>query len=226
MVRSSWREDGPTGLDRLMAHVPHLFLGRPWSEDRLEVSDEQRHHLDTVLRRGSRHVSYTDGEGTIGSGQYSAGQVNRGHENQVPRPTDLIVVTAPPDNRDRARFLVEKLAELGIVELRFLETRHGQGRPPRVDRLRSWAVSGLEQSRGAWLTRTSEGLVTFSGLEGPFVVCDPGGSREVPSARTVVIGPEGGWADGEVPDGATRYDLGDTVLRLETAALVAAARMS
>lgn len=210
----------------MMAHIPHLFLGGTWVEERLGVSDEQRHHLETVLRRGSRHVTYTDGEGTIGSGQYSAGQVIRGKENQVPRPTDLVVVTAPPDNRDRARFLVEKLAELGIAELRFLETRHGQGRPPRVDRLRSWAVSGLEQSRGAWRMRTSEGLVTFSGLEAPFVVCDPGGSREVPSARTVVIGPEGGWADGEVPEGAKRYDLGDTVLRLETAALVAAARMA
>jgi len=209
-----------------MAHIPHLFLGGPWSGGRLGVTDEQRHHLEKVLRRGEGHVSYTDGEGTIGSGQYSAGQVSRGQEKRVPRPTDLVVVTAPPDNRDRARFLVEKMAELGVVELRFLETKHGQGRPPRVDRLRSWAVAGLEQSRGAWLTRTSEGLVTFSALEAPFVVCDPGGSREVPSARTVVIGPEGGWADGEVPEGATRYDLGDTVLRLETAALVAAARMA
>jgi len=209
-----------------MVHIPHLFLGGPWSEDRVGVSDEQRHHLETVLRRGSGRVTYTDGQGTIGSGQYSAGQVTRGKESQAPRPTDLVVVTAPPDNRDRARFLVEKLAELGVAELRFLETRHGQGRPPRVDRLRSWAVSGLEQSRGAWLMRTAEGLVTFSGLKAPFVVCVPGGSREVPSARTVVIGPEGGWADGEVPEGATRYDLGDTVLRLETAALVAAARMS
>jgi 16S rRNA U1498 N3-methylase RsmE len=41
----------------------------------------------------------------------------------------------------------------------------------------------------------------------------------------VVIGPEGGWAEGEVPDDAQRWDLGDTVLRLETAALVAAARL-
>ena len=209
-----------------MAHIPHLFLGRPWSEGGLGVSDEQRHHLETVLRRGSRSLTYTDGEGTIGSGQYSAGQVTRGQEHRVPRPTDLVVVTAPPDNRDRARFLVEKLAELGVVELRFLETKYGQGRPPRVDRLRAWAVSGLEQSRGAWLTRISEGLVTFSDLEDPFVVCDRGGSREVPSARTVVIGPEGGWANGEVPEGVARYDLGDTVLRVETAALVAAARMT
>jgi 16S rRNA U1498 N3-methylase RsmE len=41
----------------------------------------------------------------------------------------------------------------------------------------------------------------------------------------VVIGPEGGWASGEVPDDVALWGLGDTVLRVETAALVAAARL-
>lgn len=211
----------------MMAHIPHLFLTGPWAEDRLEISDGQRHHLDNVLRLDpGDQVSYTDGEGSIGSGSYLAGVVTRGKESLVPRPTDLMVVIAPPDNRDRARFLVEKLAELGVAKLCFLHTRHGQGRPPKVERLRFWAVAGLEQSRGAWLMKTTEGLVTFSDLQPPFAVCDRGGTREKPSARTVVIGPEGGWAPGEVPEQAIRFDLGDTVLRLETAALVAAARLA
>jgi 16S rRNA U1498 N3-methylase RsmE len=41
----------------------------------------------------------------------------------------------------------------------------------------------------------------------------------------VVIGPEGGWAANELPDDAELFDLGDTMLRVETAAIVAAARM-
>ena len=209
-----------------MSRHPHLLLPRPWEGDRLQVSEEQRRHLEKVLRRGEeRPISYTDGEGSIGSGEYLSGEVTRGEEGRVPRPSDLIVVTAPPDSRERARFLVEKLAELGVAELRFLATRHGQGRPPKVERLRSWAVSGLEQSRGAWLMETSEGLVTFASLEGPYAVCEKGGSSVAPSARTVVVGPEGGWAPGEIPKEAICYDLGETVLRLETAALVAAARM-
>jgi 16S rRNA U1498 N3-methylase RsmE len=67
--------------------------------------------------------------------------------------------------------------------------------------------------------------ITMAMVSRPFVVCDPSGSRERPSARTVVIGPEGGWAPDEIPDDAVVWDLGDTVLRLETAALVAAARL-
>jgi RsmE family RNA methyltransferase len=210
----------------MAAHIPHLHLPGPWEGDRPRVSEGQRSHLEKVLRLGGREpITYTDGEGLFGSGEYISAAVIRGEETRIPRPTDLVVIVAPPDSRDRARFMVEKLAELGVAELRFLATAHGQGRPPKMERLRSWAVSGLEQSRGAWLMRTPRGLVNLSDLEPPYAVCDIGGSRVMPSARTVVIGPEGGWSAGEIPEEAVRYDLGATVLRVETAALVAAARM-
>jgi 16S rRNA (uracil1498-N3)-methyltransferase len=209
-----------------MAHVPHLLLSGPWASGELQVSSDQRSHLENVLRaKDGDPVSYTDGRGILGEGRYRAGSVTRGKETRHERPTDLVLVAAPPDDRQRVRFMVEKLSELGVAELRFLATRYGQGRPQNEAKLRGWAVSGLEQSRGAWLMATSTGLVTFADITGPFVVCDAGGSRENPHARTVVIGPEGGWAPDEVPIGAVRYDLGDTVLRVETAAIVAAARM-
>lgn len=38
----------------------------------------------------------------------------------------------------------------------------------------------------------------------------------------ILIGPEGGWADGELPAGLVRVGLGPTVLRTETAAVAAA----
>jgi 16S rRNA (uracil1498-N3)-methyltransferase len=206
--------------------VPHLLVPGPWTEDQVEVSEEQRRHLERVLRVGDGEpVSYTDGEGLSGDGQLLDGRVVRGQEILVPAPSDLTVIAAPPDNRDRARFLVEKLAEIGVAELLFLDTRHGHGRPPNATKLRSWSVSGLEQSRGAWLMGTSDTLVVLAEIDRPFVVCDRGGGREAPLARTVVIGPEGGWASGEIPEDAIRWDLGDTVLRVETAALVAAARL-
>ena len=209
-----------------MGHVPHLLLPGPWVGEILEVSEEQRRHLEKVLRIGEGEpVSYTDGQGSIGHGRFLSGQVVREEERGVPAPSDLTVVVAPPDNKDRTRFLVEKLSEMGVAELLFLATRHGQGHLPNAAKVRSWSVSGLEQSRGAWLMRTSDRLVGFSDLDRPFVVCDRGGLRETVLARTVVIGPEGGWALGEIPENAIRWDLGDNVLRVETAALVAAARL-
>jgi len=209
-----------------MGHVPHLLLPGPWTGENLELSEEQRRHLGKVLRiEEGEAVTYTDGKGSIGNGRFLTGQVLREEETLAPAPSDLTVVAAPPDNKDRARFLVEKLAEMGLAELLFLDTRHGHGRPPNAEKLRSWSVSGLEQSRGAWLMKTSDRLVAFADLDQPFVVCDRGGRRQTPLARTVVIGPEGGWASGEVPEEAILWGLGDTVLRVETAALVAAARL-
>jgi 16S rRNA (uracil1498-N3)-methyltransferase len=209
-----------------MGHVPHLLLPGPWTGEIVELSEEQRHHLEKVLRiEEGEAVSYTDGEGSLGNGRILSGQVLRAEEGRVPAPSDLTVVVAPPDNKDRARFLVEKLAEMGAAELLFLDSRHGHGRPPSAEKARSWSVSGLEQSRGAWLMRTSDRLVEFADINPPFVVCDRGGPRDAPFARTVVIGPEGGWAPGEIPKDATLWGLGETVLRVETAALVAAARL-
>lgn len=209
-----------------MGHVPHLLVPGPWTGEHLELSAEQKHHLEKVLRvRDGEPATYTDGAGSWGQGRYASSRLVRDDENRVPAPSNLIVVVAPPDNRDRARFMVEKLSEMGVAELLFLDTRHRQGRPPNGAKLHSWAVSGLEQSRGAWLMKTSDRLTTFADLSPPFVVCDLGGRRETPLARTVVIGPEGGWDPEEVPEDAMRWDLGDTVLRVETAALVAAARI-
>lgn len=72
---------------------------------------------------------------------------------------------------------------------------------------------------------TTPDLLAWSDLEEPIVVCHPGGRQEIPQAHTVVIGPEGGFADDEIPEGTTRWDLGPTILRLETAAVVAASRL-
>ncbi len=209
-----------------MRHVPHLLVEGAWDSDRLRLPDGQRAHLGRVLRveDGSR-VTYTDGRGLMGNGSFRGGEVVRGDEVAVSRPTELVVAAAAPESRDRLRFMVEKLSELGVAELHFLRTAHGEGRPPRPDRARSWAMAGLEQSRGAWLMEIGAGVKTLSDFGGDVVVCEQGGEEDPIHARTVVIGPEGGWASGEVPETLPTWDLGPTVLRVETAAIVAAARL-
>lgn len=210
----------------MMAHIPHLYIGGSWDGASLYLSPEQTHHLDKVLRigGGSRTVTYTDGRGRVGRGEYRAGEVARGEESTVGRPSALSMAVAPPASRDRCRFLVEKVAELGVARLRWLRTRHGEGKPPSLERVRSWAVGALEQSRGAWLTETEAEMVGLGDLERPLAVAAPGGDTEPIEFRTIAIGPEGGWDPAELPSDAGLVDLGLTILRVETAAIVAAAR--
>lgn len=204
-------------------HVPHVLLRDGWEAPVLPVTEEQVHHLYRVLRlTDGEEVSYTDGAGRVGSGSLVPGGVARGEEWTVPCPIDLTVAVAPPKSKDRARFLVEKLAELGVARLMWVRTRFTEGRPPSAAKAEAWAVAALEQSRGGWLMEIVEGDIADLGAEG-LVVADPDGDEPPRAAKTLLVGPEGGLHLAEVPPGANAVSLGATVLRVETAAIVGAA---
>lgn len=210
-----------------MKHVPHVVIGAPWDGPNIDLTVIQWRHLTKVLRmsRGDP-VTYTDGLGTIGEGVLGNQSVERGEEQTVERPTRLTVVVAPPSSKDRQRFLVEKLSELGVERLIWLKTSNGKNRVSNSAKVFSWVLAATEQSRGAWLMETSADFVTLDDLEFGYVVCQPGGGDMPGSADTVVIGPEGGFSEEELPENTIRWDLGPTILRVETAAVVAAARIA
>ncbi|MDJ0953579.1 MAG: RsmE family RNA methyltransferase [Acidimicrobiia bacterium] len=208
-------------------HQPHLLVPLPTGDDPVPVDQETRHHLEKALRFDTGLVTYTDGEGLVGEGVYEHGMVIRGDETLVPRPDLITVAVAPPHSNSRVRFVVEKLAELGVSQLVWLQAKHGQGRPPRSDKSRAWVRSALEQSRGAWLMEV-HGLVPVPGLGefGTPIFADPSGATvdELPAIDKPVlcIGPEGGFGRDEVPETAARLRLGATILRVETAAIAGA----
>lgn len=212
-----------------MAHVPHIYVPPPWASAELEVPPETVHHLRRVLRRrDGEPVSYTDGAGTRGEGTLSGGRVVRGTEDREPAPTRrLTLAVAPPRTADRARFLVEKSAELGVTRLAWLETAYGEGRPPPQSKAARWVVGALEQSRSVWRTELG-GLVTFDDLGPDCVLADAGGSpwpaiaSRIGSDVTIAVGPEGGFHPDELARCPRHLSLSDRVLRVETAALAAA----
>ena len=206
-----------------MKHIPHLVVGAPWSGSKLGLTVVQWRHVTKVLRmKSGQPVSYTDGLGTMGIGILGPQSIERGEEETVERPSNLAVAVAPPANKDRQRFLVEKLAELGVARLIWLETAHGKERVANPAKVFGWVHAAVEQSRGAYLMETSDELVRLGELEGNVVICHPGGSDDHGDVDVVAIGPEGGFSKEELPEGAQLWDLGPTILRVETAALVAA----
>ncbi len=113
----------------------------------------------------------------------------------------------------------------------WLSTLHGQGRAPAHEKARASAVAALQQSRGHRLLQI-EGPVSMdhdwhrnytvfvADRDGTVVQPD---TDEATEGVVVVIGPESGFSPGEVPDGASLIRLGANVLRVETAAIAAAA---
>lgn len=207
-----------------MRHEPHLFLPGPWTTESIQLGDGHRHHLGKVLRVGDgQSVSYTDGEGRVGRGTIIGRTVLRGDETDVPPGVPALTVAAVPlHDRQRNRFMVEKLAELGTRRLLWWRSEYGQARPP--SKAQMWADQALEQSRGAWRL-----VVSTAGVEqlpAPVVVAHPqGGPWPDEAPATVLIGPEGGWSEADLSPEWTRVSLGTRLLRSETAAVVAAARV-
>jgi 16S rRNA (uracil1498-N3)-methyltransferase len=207
-----------------MHHVPHLLLPQPWQGSAVTVPQASLHHLRGVLRlRDGATLSYTDGEGHVGKGTLEAGVVMRGVETHVPASTEkLTLAVAPPRSNDRARFLVEKLGELGVDRLVWLKTARTNGRAPRPEKARAWARDAIEQSGGAWLMEIGRSAVGVEDLEGTVLVAEPSGGPIAPMVGdvTLVVGPEGGLAPEERL--GTPVTLGPRILRVETAAIVGA----
>jgi 16S rRNA (uracil1498-N3)-methyltransferase len=211
-----------------MRHVPHVVVAAPWSGETLSLTIVQWKHLSKVLRkkRGDQ-ITYSDGLGTFGAGTIGDHVIERGEEESRERPFEVSVAVAPPSNKHRQRYLVEKLSELGVARLIWLKSRHGSNRVASSTKVFSWMLAAVEQSQGSWLVETSGEVVDLSDLEGRVVVCQPGGEMEPPGdVDVVVIGPEGGFGEDEIPAKYPLWDLGPNVLRVETAAVVAVARLS
>jgi 16S rRNA (uracil1498-N3)-methyltransferase len=201
---------------------------RPWTDGTLELGAETTHHLSRVLRLPSdSSLSYTDGRGWVGSGRLTDAGVLRGEEHLTEhRPNQLTMAVAAPKAAARQRFVVEKLVELGVDRLVWLKTRRGEGRAPRSDKAKAWAIASLEQSRRAFLMEIA-GPDDWRAVapDSECFVADPGGALPGPdSGRNVAVfvGPEGGFDADELPDRWPRVAVSDGVLRVETAAIVGA----
>lgn len=155
---------------------------------------------------------------------------------------ELLVATP---KKDRASRLVEKATELGVAAVRWV----GSERSPRdlgagsLDRFRRMAVAAVEQCGRARVPEVTgvhpwgEVPELLRGLEDRWLLhTEPAEEEDDRSpwevrgdAGAVLIGPEGGWSEGEAAElrelGCRPVSLGERVLRVETAALVAAARV-
>ena len=225
-------------------HLPIFF-----SADTALVEDEAHHHLFKVKRlQAGERLRVVDGQGharwaKIAGIDKRAARLELGEAAPANEPrlaVEIFVAAAKPD---RIAWLVEKATEIGVVAIHFIPTER-EARPvesSQLARLRRIAISAVEQSgrsvvplltteaglREAIAGARAAGLATVvldSAAAGAGRALDPdaGGTGRL----GLFVGPEGGWSPGEqdlfrsmeVPAGS----LGPTVLRVETAAVVAA----
>ena len=164
--------------------------------------------------------------------------VDVGPLHDVAQPGVELTIAAAVPKGDRADWMIEKLCELGVTAFIPLEAARsvvlptGKGKSDRWHRI---AIEAAKQSR-------RPGVMTIAPLAKVADVLGQPGEKRVastgPMTRPLIelatvdpliifIGPEGGWTDAELAQfdgaGVPQVSLTPTVLRIETAAVTAAA---
>ena len=225
-------------------HVPRVFIGE------LTLGDREAHHLRNVLRLKERTaVEVFDDAGNVGIGVL--GQVGEARVTVIVESIQaaevealrLVIASAVP-KAARGDWLVEKLSELGVDTFIPLATERSVVLPEGKNKLERWqrlASEAAEQSHRRGVMRIEALTPLAKAIEAAKAAgaawhgsTDPeaiplrelaGGSLS--GTVTLFIGPEGGWSAEEralfdrsqVPG----MSLTRTILRIETAAIAAAA---
>lgn len=159
---------------------------------------------------------------------------------QNPRSYHLSIALAPTKNIDRTEFAVEKLVELGVDEICFLDCLHAERHHIRIERFEKIIISAAKQSRKIFLPPLIDLLSPEKYIQrkrkdksDEKILCCHLDSSSRPlienyspgSNVVMLIGPEGGFASEELEMmmglNVNMVHLGPFRLRVETAAIAA-----
>ncbi len=149
---------------------------------------------------------------------------------RAPRPDPLVTVAFAVVKGERQEWAVQKLTEIGVDRIVPLQSARSVVRWPlgesgaQMARLRRVAREAAVQSRRLWLP-VVDGVTALQDVvaEPGVALAHPGGTGPSLDRPTVLVGPEGGWDDAELASAPSLVGLGPSVLRTETAAVVAGA---
>lgn len=201
-------------------------------------------HAIQVLRYGvGDEIHFTNGaglsmRGTIENANKGGFSVRIIESIQINKPLELHMLMAILKAGDRMEWACEKITELGVTEFTLFQSDHGERGRVNVERLQKVALSAMKQSHGAWMPQIK--VVTFKEamemakhIAGKYIAyCGEGektGMAEVKLPAAVMIGPEGDFSVKEFEaaqnQGWKPLDLGEQILRTETAVVAVAAAL-
>jgi len=226
-----------------------------WDSSEVWLAGDEAYHFCKVMRGkvGDSLVLF-DGTGTHAYGivesMHKDGiriRITNTFADEVESPLRLTVATALPKG-DRQRFLIEKLAELGVARFVpvLMERSVARANNAVIQRLRRYVIEAAKQcGRNVLMEITDEvpmaqlndliaakAMVKF--VLHPVALGNVGQtmarqivSNKLPENIIVLAGPEGSFTDQEVEEalreGFQPLDLGRRILRTETACIAAAA---
>ncbi len=214
-----------------------------------ELAPEDAHHLADVLRLADGEaVVAADGTGAFRLCRFELGAVTRGRPGKRRAvPARLVAegaVSVAPSSEppvtvgfalpkgERPEWAVQKLTELGVDRIVTFTTARTVVRLDeaaahrRGEHLRRVAREAAAQCRRLTLPAV-DGPVPYRAVLATappgLAVAEPGGPPPTAATTCILVGPEGGFTPEELDLAPGLVGLADTVLRAETAAVVAGA---
>ncbi|WP_153557960.1 RsmE family RNA methyltransferase [Roseimaritima sediminicola] len=234
-------------------YVPDL----PAAGGVLELPEAEGHHARTVMRlRVGDAVELFDGRGTVATAEITAVSKRQvtceaqpcRRRGETPRRSVTVAVGMPKG--DRAKFLIEKLTELGVTRCVPLRCQRSQW-TVSSGALQKWQRAMIEACKQSgrndlmeiaapvaaetWLAAAGEAaawrlLAHPAAAEGGQLAVgftQAGQPSSPEQGVAIAVGPEGGFVEEEVrlatQAGWQAVSLGELVYRIETAAIVLAA---
>ena len=220
-------------IETLRRSAAHVFVQ---SLETPNISTDDQHHLLKVLRvKATDQITVSNGVGA-----WITATITK--DGDVCATSELFVIEPPkwslciafaPVKGEKPELIVQKLTELGIDEIiplaptvRSVVRWDSAKAAKQTGRLQRVANEASMQSRRVWLPVVHP-VTQLADLASRHEVAfaEPGGVEVSAVHRTIVVGPEGGFAPDELGNSVSRVSLGESVLRAETAAIVAGALM-
>ncbi|WP_459209504.1 16S rRNA (uracil(1498)-N(3))-methyltransferase [Aquimarina rhabdastrellae] len=211
----------------------------------LVFSREESKHITKVLRkREGDLLSVTNGKGDLFSGEITFSSPNKciatiNHiKTTQARPYHVHLVVAPTKMNDRYEWFLEKATEIGIDEVTPIICDHSERKVIKEERFERILLSAMKQSLQLHLPKLNS-AISFSDFiskqqQGQLFIahCEETSKRSFKDTLkkntdvTILIGPEGDFSSKEIEIALSSnfipVTLGNTRLRTETAAIVAA----
>ena len=221
-------------------HTPRVVTGLNPLDAR-----QGKHARDVLRLEEGAEVELFDDAGTVATGvlvyeaNKAAVRIDQLRDAPSPMSVEITVAAAIPKG-ERADWMIEKLSELGISVFVPLAAERSVVVPEGTHKRDRWqriATESAKQSRRRGVMRIDpttqvESVLTLPGIclstrEDAKPLPDVLSELREARAITLLIGPEGGWTDDELKQfqsaGVRFARLTESVLRVETAAIAAAA---
>lgn len=206
-------------------------------------ADEMHHCIHVLRHKAGDTIHVTDGKGVLYQGKLeniskSGASFTVTSKSQLPGlGVNTGIAFSLTKSMDRMEWFVEKAVELGISHIYFYQSHRSERNKLNLDKIYKTAISAMKQARHGHLpeihlyTSLKQLIVEVAHFEHQFIaICHkPAPSLNshlpLPGSKIVIIGPEGDFTSEEielaVSSGYKEVSMGNTILRAETAGIVA-----